>query len=605
MSEAPSPAPDKSLGPPARAEKVRPKEIPAWYPDWARKLAELYFSGTTCVFILHGNVHDLIHCRGENGQDRFISLSEFLATQIFGSWDVVLSYDLGGGLQPEPGAKQERLMEMMKYLSTKLGPRTNWPNGPDQVLSVVQQLAERNLLESLPANRKQIAFLFPYSQYLIPAGDLTMLAGGKASRLVQLLSWAQNPYFKRVNMAFCLIADKLSEVNERLVTSPHVATIELPLPDEKTRRAFAEQIFAKSEARKPDASLGTEGLTQLSSGLNLVSLNVVLTGGGPERTLDVSQFSTLKKAMIERQCQGLVSFVQPSVKLDLVVGHEAAKKRLEQDAKWIGQGRLDASPMGYLFCGPVGTGKTFLAECYAGSIGIPCITLQNFRSKYVGETEGNLEHLLNVLRSLGPVIVIVDEADAALGDRRDSGDSGTSGRVFSMISSQMGNTKYRGRIIWMLLTCRPDLLPIDLKRQGRAEVHIPLFYPTTAAEISQMLRVMAKKNKTQIADDAVPEVSPDRQLSGSDLESILLSARRAAMAADRDVVTRADLQTALDDFIPSAQGMEKEMQELAAVLECTDRSFLTESWRQKLAEPDGRTRLQERFQGLRRIVEQM
>ena len=33
-----------------------------------------------------------------------------------------------------------------------------------------------------------------------------------------------------------------------------------------------------------------------------------------------------------------------------------------------------------------------------------------------------------------------------------------------MIASQMGDTRYRGQIIWMLLTCRPDLLPIDLKR---------------------------------------------------------------------------------------------------------------------------------------------
>ena len=86
--------------------------------------------------------------------------------------------------------------------------------------------------------------------------------------------------------------------------------------------------------------------------------------------------------------------------------------------------------MGYLVCGPVGTGKTFLAECYAGSIGIPCVVLRNFRSKYVGETEGNLEQVLTVLRSLGPVVVIVDEADAALGNRQASGDSGTSAACF-------------------------------------------------------------------------------------------------------------------------------------------------------------------------------
>src|SRR5437016_5199420 len=234
--------------------------------------------------------------------------------------------------------------------------------------------------------------------------------------------------------------------------------------------------------------------------------------------------------------------------------------------------------MGYLFCGPVGTGKTFFAECYAGSIGIPCLKLRNFRSKYVGETEGNLEQVLNVLRSLGPIVVIIDEADASLGDRRADGDSGTSGRVFSMIASQMGDTRYRGKIVWMLLTCRPDLLPIDLKRQGRCEVHIPLFPPQAEAEIAEMWRIMAKKNKISLAADSLPTVSPSRQLSGADLESILLGARRRALLAGRATVEKGDFAEALSEFIPSAEGLEKELQEIAAVLECTDRSYLTANW---------------------------
>ena len=80
--------------------------------------------------------------------------------------------------------------------------------------------------------------------------------------------------------------------------------------------------------------------------------------------------------------------------------------------------------MGYLICGPVGTGKTYLAECFAGSVGIPCVKLRNFRSKYVGETEGNLEQILTVLRAMGPVVIVIDEADAALGNREAGGDSG-------------------------------------------------------------------------------------------------------------------------------------------------------------------------------------
>ena len=64
----------------------------------------------------------------------------------------------------------------------------------------------------------------------------------------------------------------------------------------------------------------------------------------------------------------------------------------------------------------------------------------------------------------------------------------------------MGDTRYRGKLLWMLLTSRPDLLPIDLKRQGRAEVHLPLFSPPGEAEVAFMIRVMARKNKTSLAD---------------------------------------------------------------------------------------------------------
>ena len=421
-------------------------------------------------------------------------------------------------------------------------------------------------------------------------------------------------------MSFCLIAETLNEVNKRLVEDPHVATIEIPLPDAKARRVFIETTFdipdeddAKHDSSEtpttepdneaPQDSLSIEAITQISNGLNLVNLNVAMSRSKLQgQSVDIEAFRKLKKGLIERQCHDLVTFLEPEHTLDMVVGHTAAKERLKLDARWIVEGKLDAAPMGYLICGPVGTGKTFISECYAGSIGIPCLVLRNFRSKYVGETEGNLEKVLNVLRSLGPVMVIIDEADAALGNRESGGDSGTSSRVFSMIASQMGNTKYRGKIIWMLLTSRPERLPIDLKRQGRAEVHIPLFYPKEVEEIKKMFAIMAKKNKVSLADDAIPEVSPDRELSGADIESVVLNAKREMMADNREQLERADLDLALESFIPSAQGMEKDLQEMSAVLECTDRRFLTDYWREFLAKPTGRSDLQQKVAATQELL---
>lgn len=580
---------------------AQPQPIPAWYPGWARELAETYFSGTTCLFILQGNVHDLIRCP-EGKEDTYCNLPEFLSTQVFGSYDVVLYFDLARGLRPL-ASEPKRLQAMMQYLAARIGGEPNaWPRDPDQVLLLIDKLLERNLLEEEPSRRKSIGIIIAYAQYLAADGELGQMTRGQGTSLVRFLSWARNPYLKRVNVAICLIADKLSEVNDRLVQSQHVDDVEIPLPDSTERERFCQWVARAQDLSKLTEFSATQ-LAELSNGLSLTSLQTLLAQGKTGKRVEAGRFKQLKKTLIERQCHDLLEFVEPNHTLDLVVGQEAAKQRLQEDAALITQGKLDVAPMGYLLCGPVGTGKTFLAECYAGSIGIPCVKLRNFRSKYVGETEGNLETVLTVLRSLGPVVVLIDEADAALGTRQAEGDSGTSSRVFAMIASQMGDTRYRGKIIWMLMTSRPDLLPIDLKRQGRAEVHIPLFYPQDDAEFREMFRVMAKKNKVAVAADAFPTVSKDRHLSGSDIESVMLAAKRQVLTAGRSEVTKADLEKALNEFIPSAQGLEKEMQELAAVLECTQQSFLPQRWQEKLAQPDGRARLQERLVALRQITE--
>jgi AAA+ superfamily predicted ATPase len=616
--------PVDSVNPPPAAKSIpaqlgQPPDVPDWFPAWARELADLYFSGTTCLFVLNGNVHDLIRAP-DGAQDSYCNLPEFLATQVFGSWDVVVHYDMARGLRPLAGSDPKRLQAMAKYLTARLGEPASWPRDPENLLLALDRFIERSLVEDEPARRKRVGIILDYAQYLAPAGDLGTLARGQGTNLVRLLGWAQNPYIKRVNIAFCLVADKLTEINDRLVQSPHVAGIEIPLPDKDERERFCRWAGEKKNYYQPEAQATGQAtghpqepaansafspaeLAELSNGLSLLSLNVLLAQGKRSgRRVDASRFKQLKKTMIERQCRGLLEFIEPKHTLDLVVGQQAAKDRLRQDADLLGRGQLDAAPMGYLLCGPVGTGKTFLAECYAGSIGIPCVKLRNFRSKYVGETEGNLEQVLTVLRSLGPVVVIIDEADAALGTRQAEGDSGTSSRVFSMIASQMGDTRYRGKIVWMLLTSRPDLLPIDLKRQGRAEVHIPMFYPQDEAEIREMFRVMAKKNKVALPVEALPSTKPDRYLSGSDIESIVVAVKRRALAAGRTEAQKADLEEALNEFIPSAQGLEKEMQELTAVLECTQLNFLPADWRAKVTGPEGRTRLQERLVAIRQLL---
>ena len=132
---------------------------------------------------------------------------------------------------------------------------------------------------------------------------------------------------------------------------------------------------------------------------------------------------------------------------------------------------------------------------------MPIVKLKNFRDKWVGSTEGNLERIFRLLQALGRCYVFVDEADQAIG-RRDAsgGDSGLSGRIYSMLAEEMGSTKSRGKLIWILASSRPDLIEVDLKRPGRIDVKIPLFPTTTARESFDLIRMLCQKRGVTIDD---------------------------------------------------------------------------------------------------------
>jgi hypothetical protein len=129
--------------------------------------------------------------------------------------------------------------------------------------------------------------------------------------------------------------------------------------------------------------------------------------------------------------------------------------------------------------------------------------MKNFRDKWVGSSEGNLEKIFRLIHALGRCYVFIDEADQALG-RRDSasGDSGVGGRIYSMLAEEMGSSTNRGRVIWVLASSRPDLIEVDLKRPGRVDVKIPLFPTTTPREGFDLIRMLCGKRGL-----AIPESS--------------------------------------------------------------------------------------------------
>ena len=542
-------------------------------PAWASELSEKYYSGVTSMFVLHGNVRDLA-ARGTE----FVPLQQFLREALFGGRDLVLFYDRGGGLTfSTPDMKADFQRALSGYDSFH---GTNFCNGlprnPDGVLNILDNYLRLRILD-----KKKIALVIDFAETLAPAGDASSMPAEDRNLLVILKRWAQSPIFLQADVTFCLIAENRIELNLGLVQNPGVASIEIPLPAESDRLEFIRaQLAVKPLPAASDVT--PESLAALTAGLKRVQLQAMISDAVEnQRPLTMKFLVKRKKDMIEAEAGGLLEFVQTRFDLSMVAGHEPAKKRLHDAALAIRAGRTDVVPMGYVICGPVGTGKTFLTTCFAGEIGIPAVTLKNFRSMWQGVTEGNLERILNLLKAMSPIAVIVDEADAQLGNRSSSGDSGVSSRVFAQIAQFMGNTEMRGKVIWFLLTSRPDLLPVDLKRQGRAEEHIALFYPHTDEDRLAMLHVVLKKTGVSLTSPEAEAVflRHANGLSGADVEAILTRARMKKALENQTGLAAEDLVAALEDFIPPSYPTEIELQTLAAVLECTSKSLLPEEYR--------------------------
>jgi SpoVK/Ycf46/Vps4 family AAA+-type ATPase len=550
----------------------------ASFPGWARSLAERYYTKTISMFLLHGAVRDLHPADDGKGGRRFVPLRSFLADELFGSRDLVVFYDRSSGIRLAAPEMQKDFMGAVQGYDALFG--TEYakaiPKDPVRAFPLLESYARVRI-----ADGKSIAIVIDFAETVAPAGDLGSMSGEDRYALVTLIKWAQDPQFLIADFSVCLVAENLAEMNPRIGRNPYAATVEIPLPTEKERQDFVDSKLA---GRKMGdfCDLSAQVLAQMTAGMSRVALDRVLSEAIAGPRLTAERLKEKKKEIIQAECHGLLEFIEPAYSIDMVSGHGKAKQLLKSAAMAIQAGKRDVVPMGFLIAGPVGTGKTFLATCFAGEIGIPCVKFLNFRSQWQGVTEGNLEKIFNLLKAMWPVAVIIDEADAFLGNRNASGDSGTSSRVFASIAAFMGNTEYRGKIVWFLLTCRPDLLPVDLKRQGRAEEHLALFYPESQEERLELVKTMARKAKVSF-DGAFSEVLPKDlpALSGADIEAALVRAKLRAVNDKRDKVTAQDLRATFADFVPPSYPLEVELQTLVAVSECTSRELLPESWRSR------------------------
>src|SRR6185369_11802815 len=192
-----------------------------------------------------------------------------------------------------------------------------------------------------------------------------------------------------------------------------------------------------------------------------------------------------------------------------------------------------------------------------------------------------------VVQAIGQVLVIIDEGDRAFGNQSDGdGDGGTSSRVIGRIKEFMSDTSNRGRILFILMTNRPDKLDVDIKRAGRLDKKVPLLYAQTAEEVEAVVTAQLRKHRLESAiafpADRAAISQPMVGLSNADFEAIVLLAAEIASGPDGGPgavrIEREHLVQAIADYLPSRDTKMLEYMELVAVFEASNRNMLPKKY---------------------------
>ena len=311
----------------------------------------LYQSHAASQFILSGNVNDRFLLPLGGGHIALGGLTDFLGKVLLPRFDVVLSYDLGNGLRIEKGGEV-----FSQWPAFQQSPEL--PRAPRAAIETLTRYFRYNAnLGRLGKPTLQVGCWLRSAHLIAPASagayndDVSALA-------LLMRDWAGDTLLTGSRLVTCLIADNVNDLHPMLVNDPRSARMTIPLPT-------VDELHATLQLLAPENSVA---LTDFADGLAPLATSLAgSTLGAVENLLKLKEYHRipiravdlvgLKKELVEREAGGLVEFVEPRRTLDDFHASDAMKAWLRDDLALWRSGDLSSVPMGYLICGPVGTGK--------------------------------------------------------------------------------------------------------------------------------------------------------------------------------------------------------------------------------------------------------
>jgi hypothetical protein len=211
-------------------------------------------------------------------------------------------------------------------------------------------------------------------------------------------------------------------------------------------------------------------------------------------------------------------------------------------------------PKGALLVGVPGCGKSLLAKAISTAWSVPLLRLDlgALKSKFVGESEGNLRRAFRVIESVGRCVVWIDEIEKALaGATQGAADGGVSSDALGSILSWM--QERQGEAFVIATANDVEGLPPELLRKGRFDevwfVDLPNATERTAV-LNAALMPYRKNIDKQIGIDLVGVSDVTEGFTGSEISALVPDALFAAFNDGAREITTDDLISAASTVVP-------------------------------------------------------
>jgi cell division protease FtsH len=214
-------------------------------------------------------------------------------------------------------------------------------------------------------------------------------------------------------------------------------------------------------------------------------------------------------------------------------------------------------PKGVLLVGPPGTGKTLLAKAIANEANVPFYSVagSEFVEMFIGIGASRIRDLFKKASETTPCIVFIDEIDA-VGRERGAGIGGGNDereQTLNQLLTEMDGFKENKGVIVVGATNRVDILDSALLRPGRFDRQITVGLPDRLGRIG-ILKVHAKNKPLEKEISLVQLANRTSGFSGADLSNLLNEAAILATRYKKQVITKNELNEAIDRVIGGIAG---------------------------------------------------